>query len=189
MIALELTMTKNPAINIIPSLAFYVRKSYQGLKLFPGLIGILIIFPFFLLSIPIFLIYVRFANSSLKKYLVKINFSTVPQEYKKYHSFYLGIKKNLNKISDKNGDFIIPNHYNEWYLRAIIKELIIFHSIMVEFKDKLQKELYFDLSELGISPEEISKAKSQLDSFKEDWENDSDWKSFEEKYNKFTLQS
>lgn len=189
MSALELTMTNNADITIIPSILLLIRRFYKKLKLFTGLLGISFVFPIYLLLLPILILYIRKANARLEKFIDKINLSTKPEQYDKYRSLYHALQKSLNKISDREGDYVIPNKSNKWYLRPVTNEMIKFHSIMVNFKNKLSKELYFDLREQGLSEEDINKAKSQLNSYDEDWEDNDDWKSFENKYNKYSLQS
>jgi len=174
---------------IILALTFYTRKVYRFFKLFTGLIGIAILFPIYLLSLPVFVVILRVAISRLIKKLNKLDLSQVSEDYQDFHLLFYELQETLKLISDEKEELHLPKKSNSWYIKPIRNELIKFHSHVFSFKEQLSKELFFDLSELGLSEEEIKLAKSQIEPFKEGWEDNKNWESFEKKYNRYTLQT
>lgn len=173
---------------IILGITYYTRKLYRVIKLFIGLVGISILFPLYLISIPFLVILLKISISRAKRILVKVDLAEVPANYEYFHHAFYELQEILDKISDENGNLNLPKKYNSWYIKPIMNELIKYHLLLYNFRKKLNKELFFDLNELGLTEEEIKEARSRLESFKEDWGDEKDWKSFEIKYNKYALQ-
>lgn len=190
MTASQINISNNLETLIILGLTHYARKIYRFVKkTFIGLLVIFVSFPIYLVLIPFLALILKIANNRITKIFNKIDLTKVSENYKEFHSFFYELQKILEDISDKNGNLDLPYNYNSWYIKPLINELIKYHSFIFDFKEKIGHKLFFDLTELGLTEEEIKEARSRLESFKEDWGDDKNWKSFEIKYNKYTLQS
>ena len=187
--ALQINISNTPEALIILGLTHYSRKIYRFVNKFIGLLGICMFFPIYLVFIPLFTLILKRSSYRITKLLNKIDLTKVSEDYKEYLSFFYELQRILENISDKNGDPDLPSKSNSWYIKPLMNELITFHSSLSDFKEKLDHKLFFDFGELGFTEEEINEAKSRLEPFKEDWEDEKDWNSFEVKYNKYTLQS
>jgi hypothetical protein len=184
----SININQSPEALIILAFTHYARKIFKLVKKAAGITGIIFLFAGYLVFLPLLIIIIKTSNWRLKKLIDKIHISINAENYQVYLDGYYQIQQLMDKMTWGKDIEYHKKRFSAWYVRPIMKELLYSYTLIDNFNNSLEEQLFFDLKELGFSDEEITQAKLKLQPFKDGWEDGESWASFEEKYNKYTFQ-